>query len=505
MAVFLNSTPQEDGAIITGSVSVYGDASASNVVALREDSQTEPTYVQIGTGGQYVAILTKAGTYLEAGDTGYTFRWKFWAQGTGTLELRQDTDPSWGYSMPTPGIGNLAVSSVGWTLYHVDADPIDLTAFLAYDGVRLGMIGTSGTVSIQTVQLECVPDGTGTTGWWVDDTNSYDFGEMEATARSRNALGTDDEYVLTNRQDAWDLAVAEVTGASNPTADPSPSLAFPNPPFITGNSWYLAGEVLFIDPVPYGAQFSLGISKMWVDTEVGSAPVPHGTDGVDFIRIPAYTVSDEWPYIRSAANRSNPPTSFANWITPNAVYSANNGSSTGDYTATNNAIGMWVIEEEGNSDLPVSWSPTEDPNWIVTPSTPGTVTESVALPSSGHFVAYLMPMVVYDGGAYEPVLPDPGADVSSQMGASLVFQSDAEAGFGAPLLYTLTFDPFSVWDPSATPPADPASWVRNVQRNDGLGISNWRWRSYVTINVRVVGITFSGFGSNQSIRWRAIR
>jgi hypothetical protein len=457
MSAFLHSLPQGDGSILSGSVTVHGTGVHDyDVVSLREESRlTTSAYLTVSSGGNYVAVFYNGGTYLVSGDTGFTFRWKIWASGSGTVELRQDVDPAWAYSMPTPSLGNLVVSAGGSTLYHVAAGTISLSALLAGDGVRLGIIGVSGTVDIQTIQLECVPTS-GTQGWWATDTDDSGYGDLEAAGTTRSSIGGGGYTSYVNRQDAWDTSFIEALGSGNPIADPSPSESPLTTLSILGLSWYRVNEILFEFPVPYRADVTLGIAKMWVHAPVvGSSPTPHGTEGVDYIRIPGYTMFDNWAYTRSSANHNNPPTSFANWVTPNAVYASDNGTyQHGDYADMNDAIGIWIVEEEYDSALPVSWVPSGDANIVITPATIGNSTESLVLPSSGQFAVYVLPMVLLDGGVggdWEPVLPDPGADVGAYFQASVTLQSDPEAAFGAPLNYTITFDAFSVWDPYASP------------------------------------------------------
>jgi hypothetical protein len=357
--------------------------------------------------------------------------------------------------MPTPSLGNLVVTAGSSTLYHVTADPVSLSGLLGGDGVRLGLIGVSGTVDIWTVQLEVVPD-TGTLGWWVTDTDDSGYGDLDATAVMRSSVGGGGYTSLVDRQDAWDTSFVTTLGSGNPLADPAPAITGLSTISTSAISWYRVNEILFSVPQEYRADVTVSVAKMWVKAPiVGSSPTPHGTDGVDYIRIPGYTINDDFAYVRSAANHANPPTSFANWVTPNAIIASDNGTyQVGDFEDMNDAIGIWIVAEDYDSDLPVSWVPSGDADIVATPATIGTTISTLTLPSAGTFAVYVIPMVLLDGGAggdWEPMLPDPGADVGAYFGASVTLQSDPEAAFGAPLQYTITFEGFSIWDPNASP------------------------------------------------------
>jgi hypothetical protein len=457
MSVFLNSTSQSDGALLNGSVALFGATGSygvyeASVVAYRSESQGNEQGLEFAAGGQFVGIWDAGGTYLEAGDSGFTFRWKIWARGTGTLAFTQDTDPTWSIAtLPVVGIGTVDVSAGSWTLYHLDAGAIDLTAFLDFDAIRLGIELLSGAVDITTIQLECVPDGDVTGGW--SNHAGPTVENLTATALSADGLalaGADDD----DRQAAWDagydaaLAVSPLL-ETDPTAmtiqDYGEGIGTSSP------AWARSGPNV-VGPAYFG-DFNLGARKTWVDVS-GGWVWPFGDEGVDYIRIPGYTINDgDYAYTRSAANRANKPTSHVAWDDPHVEYTRSNSYEAGDWQDTNVAVRFYLAEEETHaSTAPIDWTDAATVLKTLTPLSTTPQMETISLPSSGVFAIYAIAAALDGEEDTKPILPNPAAHVGIYWDAGMSVMSGSTSAPGIdPLTYTLYYDAFSQWDPNASP------------------------------------------------------
>jgi hypothetical protein len=452
MSVFLNSTPQDDGNALTGGAILHGGAAEFNVVAFRDTA----LYLELASGGQFVGIWSSEGTYLETGDTGFSFRWKFWARGSGTVALTQDTDPSWDTSaLPSTSIGNLVVSAGGWTVYHVTTGTISLTDFLDGDAIRLGLSLTSGAVDIQTIQLECVPDS-GTMGWWSIQP-SYDVGPFAATTARSTAQDGITYTGTVNQGDALQVAVDDTialdilnyagsddTSAATSITTVAPSWARTNADvFITGN---------------FDASTNMGASYLSVKVS-GSHADPDGTEGTDYIRVPGYTeYDDDINYTRSAANFNNQALSFAVWDDPHIFYESDLGTyQFGDYESLN----LKVLVYLGNYQDPLTTTggflPTGVPIYEITPADPAQTSAGITLPSSGAFTVWVVAATLRnDITEGDPiVIADPDADVGVFFSGRVALQTDPTKDILAyePLYYTEHFEAYAQWDPFATPPS----------------------------------------------------
>jgi hypothetical protein len=458
MSVFLNSTPQEDGAILAAGATAVGIPYESNLLSYREESlEGTPQWLNLVSGGQYVGVWDAYGTYLETGDTGYSFRWKFWARGTGTVALTQDTDPSGSTStLPSTSIGNLVVDSVDWAIYHVTAGAIVLADFLDYDGIRLGFTGSSGDVDITTCQLECVPDGA-TYGWWRSEATDP-IGPANVTGRVRSKLVdsgySTDGVTAGNRPTAWnnardDLLAQDILSQAGSAASPNTTLAM----------YVYDWARVFGVPGPfeqYGANFNAGVQKQGIQAPLGS-PTPDGTEGEDYIRLPGYTLYDSEPYVRDAGNHNNLAVPFFDWSDPHLVLYRDLGSfQTGDYQAIGLEVWVWLLEGYVDvASVPNSWIPDGAPMWVITPADADELTSiEIDLPSAGAFTVY----AVSSNASLEtddwPHLPNPEEDAGVQFAGGIWLQSgaDVEVNVHPGLAYMKYYNAYSVWDPNATPP-----------------------------------------------------
>jgi hypothetical protein len=448
MSVFLNSTPQEDGELLNGSVEMVGTTLPYSVVAFRD----APNYLHFFAGGQFVGIWDSYYTYLETGDTGFTFRWKIWARGSGDLDLTQDTDPTWTLgSLPATSIGTVTVNSVDWELYHQPAGTIDLDDFLDFDAIRLGLDLTSGEIDINTIQLECVPDS-GTTGWWANQA-SFDVEDNWATAHAV-ADQTAPVVQADTEQDAWDDAY-DAALADNPISETDPTvLGIDNLGDQIGNGvsdWARVSPTLV--PVGYSGEIVWGVFKLWVDA-TPPPPSPQGDEAVDYIRVPGYTAYDENAYTRRASNRSLPPATFVSWQNPHVIYGMTTSFTQGRYDEIGLSIGFSLVEEEPHpNDAPIDWSARGSGDHLIDVDSLTTEVASVSLPSAGTFAVYGWALSVDGGSLTKPVLPDPAELVGLYMAGSIRFASTDDPD--APdlrLYYDEHYEAFSQWDPFATPP-----------------------------------------------------
>lgn len=494
MSVFLNSTPQEDGHPLTGGAALVGGTGTYfvfeySIVAYRD----APQYLELTSGGQFVGVWDAFGTYLEAGDTGFTFRWKFWARGAGTVALTQDTDPGWSTSsLPSSSIGNLVVSAGDWTEYNVTASPIVLADFLDFDGIRLGLNLTSGAVDITTIQLECVPDGD-PIGWWASQPGEFTTGlTAEAHSAGDTAFG---EFTSLGRAGAWGAAIG---AAGDPTDEDDPAvlgLVDQGTAITTGApSWARSNAVFGTDPQEYYSVMNFGANKTWVHA-AATLPTPVGDEGTDYIRVPEWTVYDgPKAYVRHITNHELLPDGHVEFETPEAVITADLTLAFGEYLLTDSRVHLTIVEEtpHENTDL-IDWSvgTTLGPFAVVTAGSDPSETIGISLPPSGAFAIYA---ISGKAAGYFPVLPGDD-DVATYLNVGLRIQS----GVDGELRYTEFRHTYSVWDPFATPPGGQLklrmpdnTW--RILGNHGDTGGRWKfespdltvWKEYRTVDGAVV-------------------
>jgi hypothetical protein len=436
----------------------------SNLLSYREESlEGTPQWLNLVSGGQYVGVWDAYGSYLETGDTGFSFRWKFWARGTGTIALTQDTDPTWSTTtLPSTSIGNLVVSASDWTVYHVAAGTIVLADFLDFDGIRLGFNCTSGDVDITTCQLECVPTS-GTTGWWVNQP-SYDD---SFTDNAHSIVAR----VLENTDTTGGASIVTALETSYAAQEAKDILNFPpstsfNPygPTIGGfmQDWVRGGftPVPFIPEDQAFGNLFVGGGVMTVNGSPNETYPQTGDDGVDYIRIPGYTLYDGDSYVRSAANRNNLPEVHTTWVTPHIWYRNDLGTyASGPYDGLNLTMNVYYADWDGVTTPAITDYASATLIHKIHTTDDEIVLDTIFLPSSGTFMIFLIPSMLdtVSGGATGLTRPDFEAIIDGggvYFGGEVHLQTSDEPEINANKhLENITHhNAYSVWDPNATPP-----------------------------------------------------
>jgi hypothetical protein len=459
MSVFRHSFPQYDGELLNADVTMVG-TTIPYIVILRRDFPS--TYLNFHTvGGQFVGVWDAEGQYIESGDTGYGFRWRIWAQGSGVIALTQDESYSVS-ALPAPSIGNVTVASGTWAEHTIPAATFDLDDFLDYtNGIRLGFELTSGIVQIRTVQLECYPLS-GTEGWWSTQP-SYEVDGLSVVGTKGAGGITLPEFQAGTRTDALDLAYADLA-VNNPAFETDPTaLGIDNLNDVVSagtSSWMRVGPT--VEDGVYFGQLNMGVYKAWVAvSDIGGSnwSTPNGTDGVDYIRVPGYTIYDAGAFTRSSANPSNGPGGHVVWDDPHVVYYSDNTIAVGDYLLANMRIWFSIVEEAPHATTdPIDWTARGAPQHTTTPASPdiSPEIEPISLPSSGSFAVYAYASALdLDETHTKPILADDDVDTAVYFQSHVGVQtgsSDPTATGSNPLLYSEHHDAFLQWDPYATPP-----------------------------------------------------
>jgi hypothetical protein len=299
------------------------------------------------------------------------------------------------------------------------------------------------------------------TGWWRNETTDDNDVELEAAAVRRSIFTIPTAYIDGTRQETWDAAYDMVL-ATNPVDETDPDVVGPEflgDDITTGSpSWARINDVIDPPGADFATTFAMGVSKLWVQTSVGTYPALNGDEGVDYIRVPGFVTYDgSYRLARSAANRANPPSSFANWQTPHAVYFRDQGTyHAGDFEHMNLKIWFTVAEEESkyNQD-PIVWGggSAATASKTITPVSDELQVEEITLPSNGNVVVYSFASALTGEDETKPVLPSDD-NGGAYFAAAITLQSDpvGEVSVAKPLLYNLHFDAYSVWDPEAVPP-----------------------------------------------------
>lgn len=455
--------PQEDGAVISG-VTISGGGDASDLFSYRNLDY----YGTFTTGDEFVGVWDAYGSYLETGDTGFTFKWAIYARGSGTIDLTQDTDPDWDTTtMPTAPVSTLTVGAMDWTEYLVPANSIVLADFLDFDGIRLGLTGASGTVDIRCIQLRCVPDS-GPYGWW---RNQPSYDDSFATNVSHNLKTVLDDDNVTGGADP--VSAAGLAYSNNVASDPLHQTPVTSAGFFGPHlggfmlDWVRCGYDAF--GVPFGS-VATGAGLMSVyggpsDTN------PDGYEGTDYIRIPDYTLYDDDNYVRSAANRANPPSSFVNWVTPHIWYRNDLGTyQSGDYN--NLQLWMSVYYQEWDGVTVPSIPDYETATLIHQISTVDAeiTIEEITLPSAGNFLIWLIPSQLDEVNGAVPnfgvLAPTDGGGVYFSGEVSLQTSDEPEINNHKALQRITHHEASSVWDPNETPPGG----ILMMTKGDGTSV-----------------------------------
>lgn len=455
MSVFLHALPFEDGHIVTGPINLFNTTHDYDVLQKRTDT----SWMSMGSAGgasEFVAIFDAFGTYLASGDTGFHFDWLIYAQSTGTLELTQDFDSTWAYTMPSPVIETLSVDAAGWTAYRVSADPIDADDLIATGGARLGLRCTSGNVSIMCVQLQVVPDS-GNLGWWRYE--SSDTSTRQATQRGRaiQFYGHDENF-SGDWQGAWEGAWDDLQGQAPLSSDGSASIT-PEP---TINISVLDWSTIFEDLAVSGhivADHNGGAARTSVGASPGAIPTPAGADGTAFIRKPDFTVYDNSAYVAHPTNWGAAYNDFFNgsqalYTDAFAIFTVDLGTiQQGDYDTIGLRVDFWIVDHYiSPEDVPVDWLPGGTPVHTVYVNSTSPEAIALTLPTDPNgFTVFAVASNLLSEVADKPhLLSDETTGV--EFGANMTIQSGSTGPFGTRLEYTVHFPSYVVWDPNAVPP-----------------------------------------------------
>jgi hypothetical protein len=283
--------PLDDGGDLVGIANTNGAVNVYVAITYYGDGQ----YATLVPGNTIIAIASRSGTYLETGDT-VDFSWVIRCKGTATAAFRDDFDPSWDYSSPANDLGSQSVAYADFTELVIPTTSLNVDSILDFDGQRLTVEVTSGSLDIDQVSLQVYPPG-GPVGYWTGEMGTGAVEVPISTPTDAHAVGygSDVSGPPTSFQASHDSAVADLLAQTSTTGTGTPHNVVGGTLFgaIDAGSWFLEDHV---------QTYSVPINN--------AIPDPVGTEGTDYIRRPDRTAYDVDAYL----NFNGAPLLITGWV-----------------------------------------------------------------------------------------------------------------------------------------------------------------------------------------------
>jgi hypothetical protein len=283
--------PLDDGGDLVGTANTNGAVNVYAAITYYGDGE----YATLAVGDTIIAIASRSGTYLEPGDI-VNFSWVIRCRGTATVAFRDDFDPSWDYSTPANDLGSQSVAYADFTELVIPTTNLNVASVLAYDGQRLTVEVTSGSLDIDQISLQVYPPGGAVGGYSAPlPAGTVEVPISSTTDANAIGYGADVGGAPIGFAASWATAVAALHAE---TAD-----------IITGDSHNVAGGTLF-EALDNGSWFLEDHVQTYLVPFNNAIPDPVGVDGVDYIRRPDRTAYDADAYLTF----DGVPLTVASWL-----------------------------------------------------------------------------------------------------------------------------------------------------------------------------------------------